>query len=190
MKLYSQIDSAYHKRLLPKSKLTIHDFGCFLCSIATLGQSDPVAMLSVPGGFADGGLLVPGVMAKYCGMTYVGPTTVAPKGWCIGRTGFYGGDHFLLVNVDTQEMVDPLKYPANVSRLTYPINQYRVFTDVKFSTATPPPSFEAPGEPPIPEWAAKVVQKAKEKGITTPMTQTIGNMPVYQLLALVEKFTK
>lgn len=192
MKYYSQIDPAYSAKLLPLSNLRIRGYGCLLCSLATLGQGELLDLLKVPGAFAQGGLAVSGVIAKAMGMFYVGPSTTAPKGWCIGRTDKYAAQgfptHFLCVNVDTNEMIDPLKFPARIEPLTYKINQYRVFTGVKLVFPPPPPVFEAPVDPALPDWAQDVARKAQQAGIKTPLTQSLGDMPIYQALLLIEKY--
>ncbi len=195
MKYFSQLDPAYKATLLPLSNTTIGTAGCFLCSISTLGQvNSPLDLLHVHGGFVSGGLLDPGVLAKAAGLFYVGPTTIPPKGWCIGRTDKYASlgfpTHFLPVNVDTNEMIDPLKFPAKIEPLSYRINQYRVFTGSKLNIQVPPPPFETPVNPAIPDWAQSVVVKAQSAGITTPLTQSFGDMPIYQALLLIDKYLK
>ncbi len=190
--LYSQRDPAYKDTLLPLSNLTIGNDGCLLCSMATLGQVSPVNLLNTVGGFVQGGLVVPDTLAKVMGMFYVGSTTVPPKGWCIGRTDAYASKgyptHFLCVNVDTNQMVDPLHYPSGVETLTYHINQYRVFAGIKFSLPVPPPVFEVSQDAQIPSWASSVVAKANAAGITTPLTDNAGSIPLYQLLLLLDKY--
>jgi hypothetical protein len=193
MKLYSQNSVAYQGLLLPHSNLTLRADGCLLFAIAMLGQVDPISLMNTPGGFAQGGLLYPAILAKAAGMSYVGPTSTPPKGWCIGRTAYYTAQgfptHFLLVNWDTQEMVNPLHKPETikVEPLTYPINQFRVFDGIKFTTETPTQPYEAPGEPPIPDWGIPDVDLMKKASITTPPTQTIGNMTAYQLTEFITK---
>lgn len=195
MMYYSQLDPAWKFKKLPNSNLTVGDYGCYLCSMATLAQRNTPGNLLVPSNyFAPGGLIITSPLATFLGMFYVGSSTVAPKGWCIGRTDKYAGlgfpTHFLPVNVDTNEMIDPLKYPAKVEPLTYKINQYRIFTGVDLKTPAAPPSYTTPDAPQIPVWAQGVVHKAALAGIQTPLTESFGDMPIYQALLLIEKYMK
>ncbi len=65
MMLFSQRDPAYRNEKLPKSNETINASGCYMCSIATLGQAaDILAFMRTPGAFVNGGLLVSDVLAK------------------------------------------------------------------------------------------------------------------------------
>jgi len=40
----------------------------------------------------------------------------------------------------------------------------------------------------IPDWGKPVVEKMKEKGISTPPTEKAGNIPIYQLIKIFEKY--
>ena len=42
----------------------------------------------------------------------------------------------------------------------------------------------------IPDWAQPTVDKMKAKGIKTPPTEKVGEMPLYQLLMTIDKFIK
>lgn len=41
----------------------------------------------------------------------------------------------------------------------------------------------------IPEWAKETVKKMKEKGITTDPTLKVADIPLYQLMTMISKFT-
>jgi hypothetical protein len=137
--MYSQHDPAYDRLLLGKSKLTIHGYGCFLTSIANLYGVHPTELLKVKGGVTDTGLVVSSVLAKYCGGEVLPTTKTAPKGWCIGMTDQYKNQgfptHFLCVNMDTKQQIDPLDFPCNIEPLTYKIVEFRPFTGVKLFQA-------------------------------------------------------
>ena len=194
MQYFSQRDPAICMTPMPLSNLLLKDAGCYVCSIATLGQVDVLSLLKTPGGFVQGGYLISPVIAHAAGMAYMGISPVAPKGWCIGRADAYTAhelptySHFLCVNATTHEMVDPLRFPAKVEPLTYVINQYCMFSNVKLSPPVAQPPFAVPAVPSVPDWAAKAVERAKRAGVTTPLTDTIGSMPTYQLLLLIEKY--
>ena len=145
MQLYSQRDSAYSQLKLGASNLTVGADGCFLCSLATLYQHSPVELLKVPGAFLPSGLLIPEVIAAYCGgaVSASDPSMLVSdpnKHWCIGMTNHYASvgypTHFFLVNEATKQMVDPLCFPALVSGLNYNVVQYRYFTNVVFNGTT------------------------------------------------------
>ena len=44
--------------------------------------------------------------------------------------------------------------------------------------------------PKLPEWAMEYVELMEERGVTTPPTQKVGDMPLYQLVGIIEKITK
>lgn len=133
---YSQHDPIYEGINLPNTKYSIHGYGCFVMSLATLFQADPLAILEIPGAFDQDGLLRPGVIAEACGGQYIGKTPPGSKlkahGWQIGETDFYKNkgfkSHFFVVNFDTKQQIDPLKFPAVMEPLSYPITTIRVFT--------------------------------------------------------------
>ncbi len=137
MNLYSQKDPAYSKKHLGKSKLTVHGYGCFVCSIATLYQIDPAELLEVPKAFTKEGLLDSSKLAQFCGGE-VTKKLIAPDGWCIAMTDHYKDQgfetHFFCVNTQTNEMVDPLKFPARIEPISYKIKHYRVFTNTVLDT--------------------------------------------------------
>jgi hypothetical protein len=153
--MFSQRDPSYDRLFLGKSKLTIHGYGCFLVSIANLYGRHPTELLNVTGGVTSTGLVVSGVLAKYCGGVASSPTKVAPKGWCIAMTDKYKEQgfptHFFCVNMDTKEQIDPLDFPAQIEPLTYPIVEYRPFTNVKL----PPPL----------TWQQEAEKWARENGV-------------------------
>jgi hypothetical protein len=137
--LFSQHDPNYTGIYLPNTKLSIHGYGCFLCSLASLFQVDPLDIFEIPNAFDSGGLLRPNVIAEACGGQYVGKMPTNSKwqvhGWQIGETDFYKNKgfptHFILVNFDTKQQVDPLKLPPLIEPLKYPIVSIRVFTGAK-----------------------------------------------------------
>jgi hypothetical protein len=138
--LYSQHDPAFDRMTLGQSQLTVHGFGCYLTSIANLFQRPVTELLKVPGGITADGLVVSNVLAAYCGGSYGGASQIPGKGWCIGMTDKYASlgypTHFICVNLDTHQQIDPLKFPAVIEPLTYPIKEYRVFGGVKLGTDT------------------------------------------------------
>lgn len=141
MESYSQKDPAYGEMKLGKSKLTVHGFGCFVCSLATLFQRHPTAVLRVPGGITDQGLVVSATIAKNFGGTALPATLKAPSGWCIAETGFYADrgypQHFFCVNKELNLQIDPLDLPAGPEQLSYPIKNYRPFTGVALDPMFP-----------------------------------------------------
>lgn len=143
--MFSQHDPAYDRLLLGNSKLTIHGYGCFLVSIANLYGVHPRTLLQVWGGITDTGLVVSGKLAEYCGGKALKRTKKAPKGWCIAMTDYYKKQgyptHFFCVNMDAKVQVDPLDFPAKIEPLTYPIVEYRPFTNVRDLTKDEKPSF-------------------------------------------------
>ena len=167
MHLYSQRDPAYGSRRLGESKLTVHAYGCFLVSIATIYQRDPKELLDVKGAFTNDGLLVSQVLAKHCG----GQTrTVSkpPDGWCIAITDHYKGagypTHFFCYNHNTKEQIDPLDFPAKVEPVTYNIIQYREFTNIELDTSTPVPTPVFP-DVPVDDPDAEDIEYAKNQGL-------------------------
>lgn len=142
MNLYSQHDPAYDRLTLGTSNLTIHGFGCFLCSIATLYQVSPKDLLQLPNIFNAQGLLFPGTLAAAFGGTYADEGSSKPDGWCIAMTNHYASlgypTHFFCVNPQTKQQIDPLKFPAIVEPLSYEIKDYRSFTNIKLDLSVPP----------------------------------------------------
>ena len=165
---YSQRDPSYGQYRLGKSKLTIYGYGCFLVSIASLYQKSPLELLKSSGGVTDGGLVDASRIAKYCGGDALPRTTVPPQGWCIAMTNKYAPDfptHFFCVNAQTKQQIDPLDYPAQIEPLSYPIVEYRPFTNVRLQQES--------------TWEGKAQKWAVENGIigtgwenpSAPMTQ-------------------
>lgn len=167
MNLYSQRDPAYDRKFLGDSKRTIHSDGCFLSSIATLYQRSPVDLLDTPGAFVGDGNLVSPALAKECGGEALAATNTPPKGWCIAVTDFYANKgfatHFFVVNAEKKLQIDPLDFPAQIEPLSYPIKQYRPFTNTRLETAIMmPPIFSdvAPDR-----FSAAAIKLCKERGI-------------------------
>lgn len=135
----SQHDPAYRALKLGKSKLGVPGYGCFACSLGTLFQKTLAEIMAIPGGITDDGMVVSAVIAAKCAGQALPATTTPPKGWCIAMTNKYAPQgfptHFICVNNDTKQQIDPLDFPAQVEPLTYPIVEYRPFTGVKLVTA-------------------------------------------------------
>ena len=134
MNLYSQRDPAYKDRLLPKSNLTMGNYGCYVTAISILGQVHPTSLL-INDNFANGGLLYSSRAAKTAGMEYVRSSS-KPSGWCIGVTDHYASNgfptHFFVVNEELGLQIDPLEEKPAIEPLTYDCTQYRLFSGVKF----------------------------------------------------------
>lgn len=134
MEYFSQRDPAYSFLTLGNTKMTIYGFGCFLCSIGMLYQWHPRSLMAVQGGIiGSSGLLVSSVLAKACGGAALPQTTVPPQGWCIAVTNKYAPKyptHFFCVHPQKKLQIDPLRFPAGVQPLTYPIVAYRPFTKI------------------------------------------------------------
>lgn len=141
--MFSQHDPAYDRLLLGKSKLTIHGYGCLLVSIANLYQKSPVELLKVAGGVTADGLVVSNILAQYCGGAALPKTTQPPvlNQWCIAMTDKFKEQgfptHFFCVNMATKQQIDPLDFPAQIEPLSYPIVEWRPFTNVKLTTVEP-----------------------------------------------------
>lgn len=142
MSLYSQRDPSYDRKTLGDSQLTIHGYGCFLVSLANLYQKQPVELLSIPKAFTPDGLLIASVIASYCGGEALPPQSSPPalNQWCIAMTDHYAAQgyptHFFCYNYQTDEMIDPLKFPAVIEKRTYKIKQYRPFSNPKLTKAS------------------------------------------------------
>lgn len=139
MQLFSQHDPSFDRVALGVNpSLTIHGYGCFLCSLATIYQRSPLDLLKIPGAVTPGGLIEPPVIAEACGGVAEAHTKLAPAGWCIAVTDKYASlgfpTHFFCVNAQTLQQVDPLKFPAVIEPISYHIVEYRPFTMIKFSS--------------------------------------------------------
>jgi hypothetical protein len=166
MNLYSQRDPLFKNQKLGKSSLTVGDYGCFLCSIATLYQKSPAELLGVAEAFDDQGILNSNILAQCCGGTAGTKTTDAPEGWCIAQTDHYASkgftQHFFCVNVKTKEQIDPLKFPAAIEPLTFNIQSYRPFTNVALTSGTTP-SMNTSTKPASPKKASDRAADRKNK---------------------------
>ncbi len=166
MNLYSQRDPLYKSQKLGKSTLTVGDYGCFLCSIATLFQKDPTTLLGVSEAFTDDGILNSNILAQFCGGVAGAKTTDAPEGWCIAQTDHYASkgftQHFFCVNVQTKEQIDPLKFPAAIEPLTFNIQSYRPFTNVALKSGATEP-VNAPAKPAAPKKASDRAAERKNR---------------------------
>lgn len=166
MQLSSQRDPAYEWMPLGESDLTVHGYGCFVVSIATLFQRPVKELLAVPAAFTTDGFLYPATLAKHCGGTYDGSFDMA-EGWVIGVTNHYKDQgyptHFLCVNPQTNQQIDPLKYPAKIEPLSYAIQKYRVFSGTKLAAAIAAPQIfsDVPADHPN----AAAIQLGKDEGI-------------------------
>lgn len=118
--------------------VTIHQYGCFLISLANLFQAEPLALLKVPFAFDAEGNLDPQVLAKACGGQYMGSRgdQNAP-GWQIGVTDKYKSlgysTHFFCLDIVNKKMIDPLKFPAIIEPLAYNIIQIRQFNGTRLN---------------------------------------------------------
>lgn len=134
MQYYSQRDVQYSSRTLPKSNLTMGNYGCYVTSIAMLGQVHPTSLL-LDNNFASGGLLYSARAASTAGIVYKGISKLAANGWCIGVTDNYAKrgypTHFFLVNAASGLQIDPLKNPAKPEKLSYNCFEYRIFDNIK-----------------------------------------------------------
>ena len=136
MNFYSQIDPEYKFLTLPKSSLTIGAQGCFLTSLCNLsgGTMSPPEAMKTKGGFVRGGYLISGVLAEALGMKRGKTIKEKPEGWCIGVTDKYKSKgvptHFVCINHDTEEMIDPLTFPAKIEPNIYDFYEYRLFDEV------------------------------------------------------------
>lgn len=140
--LFSQHDPAFDRYVLGKTRLTIHGWGCYVVSLANLYQVHPLDILKIPGAVNSDGLVVSEIAAAHFGgkFTKVDPTQ-PPTGWCIAQTNAFAHlgypTHFFCVNPQLQLQVDPLDFPAKYEKLTYPIVNYRVFTNTKLDHSIP-----------------------------------------------------
>lgn len=168
MQLYSQRDPAYDRKLIGKSKLTIHGYGCLLVSMANLYQRPPLEIMTIPGAFTTEGLAVTGTIARACGGESLPATATPPRGWCIAMTNKYASvgvpTHFFLVNAQLGLQVDPLDFPAIPEPISYPIVEYRPFSNTKFDHTA------LIGFGPFPDvtadrWSAADIRLCKELGI-------------------------
>lgn len=154
--IYSQRDPIIGKMYLGKSKLDVRGYGCFLTSIANLYGVSPVDLLKVAGGVTDSGLVNSAALAQFCGGVALPKTITPPKGWSIAMTNKYAPDfptHFFCVNFEKKLQIDPLDYPAQVEPLSYPIVEYRPFTNIKLID--------------VPTWQDDAKKFAMDNGIIT-----------------------
>lgn len=120
---------------LGRTKLTMGSHGCLVSAMSTIYQSSPPAILKISGGITNDGLVVTGTVALALGGKALPATKVPPNGWCIAVTDFYKNagypTHFFVMNAQTKQQIDPLDLPARVEPLSYPIVEYRPFTNVR-----------------------------------------------------------
>lgn len=136
---FSQKDPSWGEMCLPGSKMTMRADGCYVTSIAMLGQVPPVELLKITKGFQDG-LVISSVLAKACGMTYEGSSKLRPRKTCIAVTDNYknvGFSTHFFVLLDDGRMIDPLSKNPVPEPLKYNITEYRLFENVKLSFAPP-----------------------------------------------------
>lgn len=144
MEYFSQKDPSVRNLPLGKSKLTIGSHGCFVAALASLYQRPVRDVLAIEGAVNNGGYVNSQVVAKHFNGLALPPVKpqdapTLPKGWCIAMTSYYSAagypTHFFLVNVEKKLQIDPLDFPAQPEELTYPIVEYRPFTNVKLVTS-------------------------------------------------------
>lgn len=163
----SQIDPTIRDLYLGSSKLKMGGYGCFMASLATLFQKPVPELLKVSGGVDASGNTISSVIASYCQGVALPATTVAPKGWCIGVTNHFAPQfptHFVCVNVDTKQQIDPLDLQPKPEPLTYKIIQYRPFKGGKLTDV-----MDVPPVGPFPDvaadrWSAIAIISAKRMG--------------------------
>lgn len=168
MLLYSQKDPAYDRLKLGASKLTIHGYGCFVCSLATLYQKTPQELLKIPNAISDQGYLRSALIARECGGAALPATATAPDGWCVAMTTKFKDigypTHFFLFNSKTKQQLDPLDFPMLPEPLSYYISEYRPFTNTKLDLTIVPKAGPFP-DVPADAWSAESVRRCKELGI-------------------------
>lgn len=167
MQLYSQHDPSYDRLKIGSSTLTIHGYGCFLCSLGTLFQKHPTEIMKIPNAITPDGLVVAGVIAKACGGDYTGQFQNG-FGWQIAQTDHYAAQgyptHFFCVNMQTKQQIDPLKFPAVVEPLSYHVVNVRVFTGTKLDTSVAIPVGPFPDVAPD-RWSCGAIQFCKDNGL-------------------------
>jgi hypothetical protein len=165
---YSQRDPQYRDLKLGMSKLTVGGYGCLVQSIATLFQIDTVGILSISGAVNAQGYANTSLIAKALGGEALPATKTPPKGWCIAMTDHYAPQfptHFLVVNADTKQQVDPLDYPAKVEPLAgYRIVAYRPFNGVRFDPSLVQQEGPFP-DVPASRGDAKAIARLKSQGV-------------------------
>lgn len=137
MILYSQKDPSFEK--LKIGNVSFPRYGCLVCSIATLYQSHPITLLESKKGIISNGDADTKVLAVLCGGEALPKVKTPISGWCIAMTKHYAVSgyptHFYCYNHDTQEMIDPLDYPAVRKPNKYKIAEYRPFTSIRLDFA-------------------------------------------------------
>lgn len=184
MKFYSQIDPEYAHLKLGNSSYNMGGWGCFLTSIANLGQVHPVDLLkkcNEEKAITSNGLLISGKAASLAGITLTGRTNTKPDQDCIAVTRHYQSNgvptHFYILLKDGR-MIDPLDKDPQPRESKYIPFEYRLFSGSKIRFHN------------VPEWAKQTVERMEYQGITTSPTETVGDMPLYHLLAVIDKFNK
>lgn len=133
MLLFSQKDPSWKNVKL--GKVTLGSHGCLVCSIANLYQSHPLTLLESKKGIIWNGDADTKVLAVLCGGEALPKVKTPISGWCIAMTKHYAASgyptHFYCYNHDTQEMIDPLDYPAVRKSNKYKIAEYRPFTGIR-----------------------------------------------------------
>lgn len=163
----AQVDPKFRDLPLGPSRLKVGGYGCFIASLATIFQKPLQELLNVPGGVDANGNTNSSVIAAYCQGEALPPTTLPQKGWCIGVTDHFAPQfptHFVCVNMDTKQQIDPLDFPAKPEPLTYKIKQFRPFKGIKLpNVINPQPVGPFPDVSPD-RWSAQYIEAAKFHG--------------------------
>lgn len=143
---YSQKDPKWGRKRLPHSTATMSNYGCYVASIAMLGQVLPTDLL-ISSNFStrsdQRGWIYSSRAAKTAGLVYRGGSSKpASKGWCVGVTRHYINSgfptHFFLVNAELGLQIDPLDKDPKPEPLEYKCFQYRIFDNVKLVSEPAP----------------------------------------------------
>lgn len=126
MKHYCQLE--YSHRINGTSS-TMHDYGCYITSLAMLLEIEPPALLRQleEANCFYGDLLINDAAAETLGLSYT-YTKEKPFIICIAETNIVGaGQHFFVYNPADDMMADPLDRTKKWRKNKYNIVSYRVF---------------------------------------------------------------
>lgn len=133
--MWSQHSKEYGSDFLPGSKLTIWDYGCYLCSICSLANTkdNPAIIAKKYKSSFKNGEVISKVLAINLGLKYLGVSKTQPKDKiCIGVTNHYKKvgfpTHFFLMFNDFQ--ADPLDEKTQWRERTYDCFEYRLFDGI------------------------------------------------------------
>lgn len=167
MTTYSQHAPELRDRTLGKTKLRVSTYGCFFCMLCTIYQVDPLEMLKHTELWDANGNIDSSLFAKLCGGSALPRVTAPPKGWCIGVTNKYAPQfptHFVMVNMEKNQQIDPIDYPAQIETRTYNFFEYRPFSGIKFDPSQIAQEGPFP-DVPLSRGDAKAIARLKAQGI-------------------------